>query len=137
MRGLLASESSTRATRRLPQNLVIASTAEIELVRNLWREPLRFSRNKNFALYTEAHGRRALRWYQQLRSLKRDISTGSQLRVQRDQDTAAVAIELDAIGGRRRSRLPGALFELLLDDDEVGPRLRAALACPARPETNE
>ena len=127
LRGLLASESSSGATRRLPQILVIAAASEIELVRNLWRDPARFSRNKNFWLYDERSGRRALRWYQQLRSLKRDIGTGSRLRVRRDARTAAVTIELAAISGRRRSRLAIELFALLLDDVEVGPLLRAAL----------
>lgn len=133
LRGLLASESSSGATRRLPQNLVIAASSEYEIVRNLWRDPARYSRNKNFWLYAEASGRRALRWYQQLRSLKRDIGAGSQLRVQRDARTAAVRIELAAIGGRRYSLLPTELFELLLDDDEIGARLRAALASCDQP----
>jgi hypothetical protein len=103
------------------------SPAELELVRNLWRSPERFSRNRHFALYNSVSGRRALRWYRQLRSLKRDIVIGSHLQVRRGEASAAMTIELDAISGRRRSRLAIELFELLLVDDEAGPRLRAAL----------
>jgi hypothetical protein len=117
-----------RGDSEAPPIRVTPSPTEFELVRNLWRAPERYSRNRNFALYDDVSGRRALRWYRQLRSLKHDIGTGSQLRVQRDAHTAAVTIELDAISGRRRSRLAIELFELLLDDVEVGPRLRAALA---------
>ncbi|MBN2358694.1 MAG: hypothetical protein JXR83_04530 [Deltaproteobacteria bacterium] len=106
---------------------------------NLWRAPERYSRNRNFELYDGVAGRRALRWYRQLRSIKRDIGAGSRLRVKRCARTAAVTVELDAIGGRRRSRLPLELFDLLLDDEEVGPLLRAALAETARrgPGRNE
>lgn len=96
------------------------------LLERLWRHPIKLSRNKNFDLYTGRAGRRALRAYRLLRSLKRDLQQSAEIAVHAGPRQAAVSVELRALHGRRRVLLSARMFSLLLDDPDVGERLRAA-----------
>jgi hypothetical protein len=96
------------------------------LLERLWLRPNLFSRNKNFDLYDGIDGRRALRAYRLLRSLKRDLLESSEIEVSTGDGSTSIWIALRAIHGQRRVRLTPLMYQLLRDDPDVGARLRAA-----------
>ena len=103
-----------------------------DLLEKLWLHPDLFSRNKNFDLYDGIEGRRALRAYRLLRSVKRDLLASSEIVVSAGVEEASIWIELRAVHGQRRVRLSSLMYRLLRDDPEVG-----ALVCAARAEEDD
>lgn len=97
-----------------------------DLVEWVWNNPKLCSRNKNFYLFRGDVGKRALRTYRLLRSLKRDILSSKQVAISGGQDQTTVCVRLEAVHGSRQVVLSARLFGLLQSD----PQLRQSLRWP-------
>lgn len=93
------------------------------LVCELWHHPEFCSRNRNFDLFSDDVGRRALRVYRNLRFLRRQILRQRTATVIRDGESSLVVVEVKEIHARRRVTLSAALFGLLVEDTELRPYL--------------
>jgi hypothetical protein len=91
------------------------------VVRRLRSEPS-FSRNRHFAAFSSAEGRRALRIHRHLRSIERDLSAGSTATLDRGDGRFALTLRSPR-GGHRTAFLTASEFRILC----TNPLVRAAL----------
>ncbi|MFH1811720.1 MAG: hypothetical protein ABIJ09_23475 [Pseudomonadota bacterium] len=99
-----------------------------QLVRELWHDPTQASRNRHFQAFQGDLGRRALRCYRLLRSLRRELLLADRVTVERDGRGTSVMVELHGVHARRRVSLTPRLFALLQDDEELRHRLPGDVA---------
>jgi len=92
------------------------------------REDPGFSRNRHFLALSSPEGRRALRIHRHLRSLERDLASGSAATVAREKER--VRLELRGKRGARTAWLTRSEFRLLCGS----PAVRAALGDAAATE---
>lgn len=80
------------------------------VVRRLREEP-GFSRNRHFQAFSSPEGRRALRIHRHLRSIERDLSSGSSASV--DEAAGRVRLTLSSKSSRRTAWLTRDEFRIL------------------------
>ena len=90
------------------------------VVRRLRTEPS-FSRNRHFIAFSSPEGRRALRIHRHLRSIERDLSSGSTATV--DHGDGRVEVRLRSKRGQRTAFLTPSEFHILC----TNPIVRSAL----------